>query len=203
MNDRDHAPSRAAAITAFHAGLDGPSWRVAGWGSAELQRLRFDALVRTSGYRGGTVLDWGCGPADLYFFLRSMDLPLDYTGIDLDPRMVELARSRGAPDIRPLPPGRMPEGRYDYVFASGIFQFPDPADPLYYLDILEHMYDSSGRAAAANFLSAQRPAAARAPDELYAEPAVLARFAAALTDRWVIDHAYHPQGGDFTLALRA
>ncbi|MER7008554.1 class I SAM-dependent methyltransferase [Dactylosporangium sp. NPDC000555] len=200
--------SRAAAITAFHAGLHGPTWRIAGWGSADLQRLRFEALLRTAGYRGGSVLDWGCGPADLYFHLRSvnlpMDLPVDYTGVDLDPRMVELATSRGVPNVALLPPGHAPEapeGRHDYVFASGIFQFPDPDDPLYYLTILEQMYDISRRAVATNFLSAQRPEAARAPDELYVDPAVVARFAGALTGRWVLDHGYHPQAGDFTLAL--
>ncbi|MFG2042073.1 class I SAM-dependent methyltransferase [Dactylosporangium sp. NPDC048998] len=199
------AGSRADAITAFHAGLDGPTWNIAGWGSAELQRVRFEALLRAAAYRGGSVLDWGCGPADLYFHLRSvnrsMNLPVDYTGVDLDPRMVELATSRGAPNVALLAQGHAPEGRYDYVFASGIFQFADPEDPLYYLTILEHMYDISRRAVAVNFLSAQRPEAAKAPDELYVDPAVAARFAAALTDRWVIDHGYHPQAGDFTLAL--
>ncbi|WP_432825299.1 class I SAM-dependent methyltransferase [Dactylosporangium sp. CA-092794] len=195
------SPERAAVIAAFHGGLDGPSWRIAGWGSARLQRVRFDALVRTSGYRGGTVLDWGCGPGDLYFFLRSMNLPLAYAGVDIDPRMVELARSRGVPNVELLSPGRAPVGEVDYVFASGIFQFADPADPFYYLDILEHAYDISRLAAAANFLSGQRREEDRAEDELYADPAVLARFAGALTDRWVIDHGYHPAGADFTIAL--
>jgi SAM-dependent methyltransferase len=196
-------PARAAAITAFHdtLGFDGPTWRTAGWGSAELQRARFDALLRTSSYTGGTVLDWGCGPADLYFHLRTLNLPLTYHGADADPRMVALAQNRGAPNITLLPLTAAPGTGADYVFLSGVFQFPDPADPLYYLSILEQAYDNSGRAVAANFLSANRPDDLRAADELYVDPAVLARFAAALTDRWVLDHAYHPLGADFTLAL--
>ncbi|GAA2343872.1 class I SAM-dependent methyltransferase [Dactylosporangium salmoneum] len=199
--DEAAAPPEATVPPTADSGGAGRAWRIAGWGSADLQRVRFEALLRTSGYRGGSVLDWGCGPADLYFFLRDTNLPLQYTGVDLDPRMVELASSRGAPDVSLLPEGRAPEGTYDYVFASGIFQFEDPSDPLYYLQILEQAYDISSRAVAANFLSAERSEHAKAADELYADPSTLARFAAAVTPRWVLDHGYHPQGADFTIAL--
>jgi SAM-dependent methyltransferase len=200
----DSTADRAATIKAFHDDLDGPSWRVAGWGSAELQRARFDALVRACGYRGGSVLDLGCGPADLYFHLRELGLPLHYTGVDIDPRMVELARSRGAPGIDLVALDHLDHvgpGNFDYVLASGIFQFRDPADPLYHLNILDQGYDISRRAIAANLLSALRPEHDKAADELYADPATIARFAAAVTDRWTIDHSYHPHAGDFTIAL--
>ena len=195
--------SRAGAITAFHEslGYDGPTWEVSGWGSPELQRARFDAMLRTTNYGGGSVLDWGCGPADLFFHLSTRHHPFTYRGADTDERMVTLARHRGAPGIDLLPFGEPPAGPADYVFLSGVFQFPDPDDPLYYLSILEQAYDISGTAVAATFLSARRPDDHRAPDELYADPAVLARFAAVLTSRWTIDHAYHPDGADFTIAL--
>ncbi|GGM25192.1 class I SAM-dependent methyltransferase [Dactylosporangium sucinum] len=183
-------------------GVD-PAWRLAGWGSAALQRIRFDALLRATAFAGGTVLDWGCGPGDLYFHLTKLDLPFTYVGTDIDPRMVELASSRGVPDVRLVDLDFRPERTYDYVLASGIFQFQDPDDPLYFLPILEAMYDNSARAAAATFLSAHRRAADKAPDELYVDAATIARIAAAITDRWVVDHAYHPDAGDLTVGLRA
>ncbi|MET7398114.1 class I SAM-dependent methyltransferase [Dactylosporangium sp. NPDC005572] len=160
-------------------------------------------MLRATAFAGGTVLDWGCGPGDLYFHLTKLDLPFTYVGTDIDPRMVELAASRGVPDVRLVDLDFRPERTYDYVFASGIFQFQDPDDPLYFLPILEAMYDNSARAAAATFLSAYRPEAEKAPDELYVDGATIARIAAAITDRWVVDHSYHPAAGDLTVGLLA
>src|SRR6185369_14193558 len=136
------------------------------------------------------VLDWGCGPGDLFFHLRAMNLPLQYTGVDCNPAMAGLATSRGVPGVSLRPLHEPPDSRHDYVFLSGVFQFADPEDPLYYLTILEQAYDISSTAVAANFLSANRPPETRDADELYADPAVMIRFARALTHRWRVHHAY-------------
>jgi SAM-dependent methyltransferase len=55
----------------------------------------FAELVETSG--GGPVADVGCGPGHLTAHLRELDL--DAFGIDLSPRMVDVARST-YPDLR-------------------------------------------------------------------------------------------------------
>jgi SAM-dependent methyltransferase len=59
------------------------------------QLAGFAELVRVAG--GGRVADLGCGPGRLTGHLR--DLGLDVFGIDLSPRMIELAR-RAHPGLR-------------------------------------------------------------------------------------------------------
>jgi SAM-dependent methyltransferase len=194
--------SRAETIAAFHADLTGlPTWELAGWGSPEAQRARFDALLRSTRYTGGSVLDWGSGPGDLYFHLTEAGHPFTYEGIDIDPGMAELATSRGVPNVTVAPLNHTPKRRYDYVFASGIFQFQDPSDPLYFVTVLESMYDHSRRACAANFLSALGPESELPDDELLMDPATITRIAAAITDRWTLDHSYHSEAADLTVAL--
>ena len=53
------------------------------WASPDTQAARFDAIRRLGGLDGKSVLDVGCGRADLLeFLLRRGVRPADYTGIE-------------------------------------------------------------------------------------------------------------------------
>jgi len=89
----------------------------------------------------------------------------------------------------------------DYVFASGIFQFEDPDDPLYYVDILKELFSLCRIAMVANFLSDNRLPEHKAHRELYLTDHQIVDLAASFGGHWIIDNSYHPGNGDITLAL--
>ncbi|MCH7532044.1 MAG: class I SAM-dependent methyltransferase [Gemmatimonadetes bacterium] len=102
----------------------GYSPRTLGW-NKDRQAIRFQSLSSLFDLKDASVLDIGCGFADLYTFLKDNDqAPADYLGIDLVPELTEEAirRLAGEPisvrcgdflaeDIPPV----------DFAFASGVF----------------------------------------------------------------------------------
>jgi SAM-dependent methyltransferase len=84
------------------------------------------AIEAMSAARPDRVLDVGCGTADFTERLRR-DLGVEVTGLDLSPRMVELARARGIAagqgDIQALPFGNE---SFDCVLANRVlYHLPD------------------------------------------------------------------------------
>jgi len=122
------------------------------------ERARFGVtadLVAETGAR--SLLDVGCGFADLLDFLRGTGWDGEYHGIDLVPGLLAEARRRhpGLPleeaDIGDYDPGRS----FDVVVASGVFNFELQAE-----DNREHitrsvgrMFELSARAVCVDFLS--------------------------------------------------
>lgn len=174
--------------------------RALDWGSRESQRLRFAVLAGVGALDGASVLDVGCGLGDLYDWLIGQGWQGDYTGIDLTPRMIALARER-FPDLhleqRDLLTEPIGDGTFDYVMASGIF-YLRRSEPFEYLQhMVEAMFRHCRRAVAFNSLSAWAPQ--QDPGEFYADPPATLSFARSLTPRLSLRHDYHPR--DFTVFL--
>lgn len=95
------------------------------WASPFSQMTRFAVLADNVPLAGKSLLDIGCGLGDLLGFLNSRDIPVDYTGVDVSPRMVEEAAKRHGgkfmhmdvfADDCPLE-----AGSFDVVYSSGAF----------------------------------------------------------------------------------
>ncbi len=87
--------------------------------------MRFQVLVDNVELSGASLLDVGCGLADLWGFLKSRKIPADYTGVDITEGILALARAQH-PDARLECVdifARDPYGskRFDVAFCSGIF----------------------------------------------------------------------------------
>jgi len=172
------------------------------WGSTASQEERFQILAEIGPLQGTDILDVGCGFGDFYAFLRRKGARIrSYTGVDIVPDMVSVARRRLPGNVRLFRADFTKEeipGSFDWAFASGIFFLPHTQWSEYVASILRKMYDSARLGAGANFLSAQ----SRSKDSLsrYARPGLILDLALRrVTDRAVLRHDYRQN--DFTLYL--
>lgn len=195
---------RQNAIDEFHSNLLGKSkegFFLSGWSSHESQKRRFEALVRASQFKSGSVVDYGCGTGDLVAFLKQSHCVVDYRGLDQSRQMVEFATIRHGPFFDHIKLDETTFDPVDYVFVSGIFQFRDPNNPNYYISLIRMLFARCQRALTLNFLSARRNESEKEPKELYLAANEIIDIAQGLSDFWTIDHSYHPGKGDVTLSL--
>lgn len=92
------------------------------WSGREVQEIRFRVLADIGIAAGASVLDVGCGFADFNDWTARAGRPVRYTGIDLSPDLIAMARERH-PEL-PLYIGELADGgfepaSFDWVVLSG------------------------------------------------------------------------------------
>ncbi len=171
------------------------------WGSQKSQYLRFEVLNEVGPLAGSTVLDVGCGLGDFLLWLQRARIQADYSGIDMTPAMIELAKRR-MPDGKfqvanlLVQPGLLQQ-QYDFVFASGVFTHRQQNPTAYLRDMVRAMFALCRRALAFNSLSLW--ASQQDAGEFYADPLATLEFCRTLTPWVTLRHDYMPH--DFTIYL--
>jgi SAM-dependent methyltransferase len=91
--------------------------------TARGQRMHYECLLEIGDIRGKQILDFGCGKGDYYQFLKERDMPVCYTGYDINEKLIALA-SRKYPEGRfrvfDIDKADIDED-FDYVFLCGVF----------------------------------------------------------------------------------
>jgi len=133
------------------------------WASPTTQASRFDAICRLEFLGNRTILDVGCGRADLVDYLASRNIaPADYTGIEAVPELLEAARRKESRRVRVIAddfvakPASMFLGA-DLVIVSGALNTLDT--PTFYTTI-RRAFDAAAEALVFNFLDSPLLAAA-------------------------------------------
>ncbi len=160
------------------------------------QDLRFDALTRHLPPADFSLLDYGCGLAHLHPYLDKRFKRFRYTGTDMLPEFVALARAKH-PDadfaVAASPAEIM--GEYDHIVMSGVFNM------LYVDDIeahkrvvwegLETLFARARKTMAVNFMTDQVDF--RQPGAFHLDPRELLEFSRTkLSRRLLIDQGYMP-----------
>jgi hypothetical protein len=137
----------------------GAGFRSLLWASPTTQALRFEAIRRLEDMNGKSLLDVGCGRADLLeFLLRHGVRPADYIGIEAVDALADAAESKPWPNTTILradfvaEPLRLFVGA-DVVILSGSLNTAD--DPAFYAT-LSRAYDATAQSVVFNFLSSTR-----------------------------------------------
>ena len=117
-----------------------------GWRDWESQYVRFKALSGIADLNGRSILDAGCGFADLLPFLQNIYPQIrSYCGIEQIPELLDVAVARYAA----LPGNSFISGNFitrqlpaaDYVFASGSLNYSS-VDPNFIFKAIEKLYES-------------------------------------------------------------
>ena len=139
-----------------HLGVD--------WPNAEDAQLRYDIMLDVMSLtpdKDVSLLDFGCGTAALYDRLRTRNIQsVAYSGLDISPRFVEVARSKFPQvEFRCLDVLEHPEqlAEYDYVIMNGVFHeklgLSDERMFEYVSEVLRVVFDKTRRGLAFSVMS--------------------------------------------------
>lgn len=165
--------------------------RTLGWHKGR-QLLRFEILLSMWNLDGASLLDFGCGFGDLYGFLRSKHVCLDYEGIDINPDLI--AEGRAAyPSAKLHERDALRRGLqhdYDFIVASGVHNrmLPDNDE---FIEQTFSLFDGHARRGfALNFMS--NKAEYFEEDLYYADPAWVLSLAYRFSRRVTLRNDYMP-----------
>lgn len=167
------------------------------WSDVQGQRTRFMVLSQIADLNGQQVLDVGCGLGDLYSFFLKSKIEVDYTGIDIIPDFISLARERYPQARFELKDMATITETYDYILASGALSFKIADHKKVYFEIIKKMYKHATKGVAFNMLNR----IVHVDDETYAAYDIteVADFCKTFCNNVQIITDYLPQ--DFTIYL--
>ncbi len=173
--------------------------RAQGWRSFDGQRARFDVLCQIANLSGYSVLDAGCGHADLFPFLTKRFSSLTYYGCEQIPDLLDVAiqRYRRASQVTLLPGDFLADTvpMTDFVLASGSLNYRH-SDARFIYKAIETLFDNCRIGLGFNLLSGGVEAGNLL--QTY-DPEEISSFCECLAKSVTLRTGYWPD--DFTLFL--
>ena len=179
----------------------GGTFRSLLWESRAAQKARFHALARVCDFEGRSILDVGCGRADLLDYLLSRRIrPSHYTGLEAVESLANAARLKKRADSKIIRADFIADSRAMgvgadiLVFSGSLTMLGSGA----FFATLRKAYRAAGREVAFNFLAS--PLLAGEAYLHWHRPMVVRRFAEALGGEVVMLQDYLE--GDCTVRVR-
>jgi len=165
------------------------------------QDAHFMAKFDIANIAGSRILDVGCGFGHMLDYLQAWDIKAHYTGIDICPEFIDIARQRHPEaDFRLL---NILEAdikeKWDWVFLVGAFNYTTNRRLWweYVKKMITRMYDLCAQGVAVDFLSSYVDF--QKEHSFHAQPEKVFSFAKTITRRVTLRHDYMPY--DYTVYL--
>jgi SAM-dependent methyltransferase len=165
--------------------------RTLGWARGK-QEIRFTILSEIGDINDCSILDLGCGFGDFYDFLNKNYNNFHYTGLDINPALISIARDRHPEisfEIKDILNDPLDQS-YDYVVASGIFNFKIYNHMAYVKKMLDRMMEIADKGIAIDFLSAYVDY--QNEDAYHFDPIQVFKFCRTLSRRITLRYDYMP-----------
>jgi SAM-dependent methyltransferase len=188
---------RAAYVERYERRLreHGHSPATLGWGKPGREHVRFQVMADVvREVDAASVLDVGCGFADLFDHLAAQGWTGDYHGVDIVPGLLAEARRRHPDlDLREADiAAYAPDDAFDVVVASGVFnaRLRGEDNTAHIARSVERMYALCRRAICVDFMSTYVDF--QHPDAWHTDPAWALGLGHALSRRLRLRHDYMP-----------
>lgn len=173
------------------------------WSTRGIQKQRFKILSEIGIQDGDSLLDVGCGFADMQSWLSGQGIDIDYTGIDLSPDILDTA-TRMNPQLD-LQCGELfdfdwPKACFDWVILSGTLNWNLHDDGDYARRVIERMFDLCSQGTAFNMLNAQYCERALLGEMVAFDPVQILSYCMAITPECHLRTDY--LANDFTIYMR-
>jgi cyclopropane fatty-acyl-phospholipid synthase-like methyltransferase len=169
-----------------------------GWGSKKDQLKRFEVIIEQCNLEGKTVMDIGCGFADLFSYLSINNINVDYIGVDIVPEFIDYCEKEYPQqefycknvmlDFDQLP-------STDIVVALGIlnYNFDEVSNFEYSKLFIKKIFKIAREKVIIDFLSKHRTEEYPKEDFVYYHsPEKVFKFMTSLTNDILLAHNYHP-----------
>lgn len=162
-------------------------------GSEDRRKIRFQNLLDVGVKEGDHIIDLGCGFGDLLQYCRDEKLNVRYTGIDINPNLIEAARKRFPDaDFRVADITFDSLDVADFVVSTSCFNLKLRHQDNYEFaeKILNSAYKLARKGVAIDFLTSYVDFKGNAEEAFYYEPEKVFSLAKRITKRVTLRHDY-------------
>lgn len=171
------------------------------WVSRKSAEVRYKELVRDIDFEGKSILDVGCGFGDIVKHIASKTGDFSYTGIDIIPEFIEVAKSKyfnqkfmvGDYFGKPL------RKRFDVVLSSGTLNANISNVTAYRKKAIETMFNQAREVVAFNMAGGHPQPRNESKRVYYADSLEILEYCFTLTSKVILRNQYRRK--DFTIVL--
>jgi SAM-dependent methyltransferase len=171
----------------------GPSIEALASGNEERRNMRFSVLKEIGISKGDSVLDLGCGFGDLYNFLKLQGLRVNYTGIDINPALIDHARKQYADaEFKVLDIQNEDPGKFDYIVSTSCFNLKLLNEDNYGFieNLMKRAYSFAKKGVAIDFLTSYVDFKGNPEEAFYYSPEKVFEISKSITKRVCLRHDY-------------